>query len=292
MTKDLKVYQFTGSAVNGTIYGTEVKGIVPAGTGLLMTGTEGATYVFPLASGDATADVSGNKLVGVTIDTDLSTLTDGDSHYVYDNDAFRLQSTGTIAANEAYLSLPTSGTDKINVTLGGVSTGIKGIAADNEKGSFQMLGADYAQASGEWTRIEVSLPEGTTYFAIRQNTPSSQAFLFMLDDITFEMASQASNYRVYRGGSLVGATSATTYQDQGLEEGDYQYAVTAVYPDGSESAPALLTVSTQIPQTGMAKAPAYDVYSITGALVRRNASRLDGLPKGVYIVDGRKVVVK
>lgn len=128
---DLKAYQFTGSVVDGTIKGTEVKGIVPAGTGLLMTGTAGATYVFPLASGDATADVSCNKLVGVTTDTDLSTLTDGNSHYVYDNDAFRLQSTGTIAANEAYLSLPTSDTDKINVTLGG-TTGIKGIAADNE----------------------------------------------------------------------------------------------------------------------------------------------------------------
>ena len=131
-TKDLKAYQFTGSAVNGTIYGTEVNGIVPAGTGLLMTGSEGATYVFPLASGDATADVSGNKLVGVTKDTDLSTLTDGNSHYVYDNDGFQLQSTGTIAANEAYLSLPTSGTEKINVSLGGASTGIKDIAADNE----------------------------------------------------------------------------------------------------------------------------------------------------------------
>ena len=109
-----------------------MKGIVPAGTGLLMTGTEGATYVFPLTSGDATADVSDNKLVGVTKDTDLSTLTDGNSHYVYDNDGFRLQSTGTIAANKAYLSLPTSGTDKINVSLGGASTGIKVIAADNE----------------------------------------------------------------------------------------------------------------------------------------------------------------
>lgn len=128
---DLKAYLFTGSVVDGTIKGTEVNGIVPAGTGLLMTGTAGATYVFPLASGDATADVSGNKLVGVTKDTDLSTLTDGDNHYVYDNDAFQLHSTGTIAANEAYLSLPTSGTDKINVTLGG-TTGIKGIAADNE----------------------------------------------------------------------------------------------------------------------------------------------------------------
>jgi hypothetical protein len=130
-TKDLKAYQFTGSAVNGTIKGTEVNGIVPAGTGLLMTGTEGATYVFPLTSGDATADVSGNKLLGVTKDTDLSTLTDGNSHYVYDNDGFQLQSTGTIAANEAYLSLPSSDTDKINVSLDG-ATGIKGIAADDE----------------------------------------------------------------------------------------------------------------------------------------------------------------
>ena len=130
-TKDLKAYQFTGSAVNGTIYGTEVNGIVPAGTGLLMTGTEGATYVFPLTSEDATADVSDNKLVGVTTDTDLSTLTDGNSHYVYDNDGFRLQSTGTVAANEAYLSLPTADTDKINVSLGGAA-GIKDIAADNE----------------------------------------------------------------------------------------------------------------------------------------------------------------
>ena len=130
-TKDLKAYQFTGNAVNGTIYGTEVKGIVPAGTGLLMSGTEGATYVFPLTSGDATADVSGNKLVGVTTDTNLSTLTDGNSHYVYDNDVFRLQNTGTIAANKAYLSLPTSDTDKINVSLGG-ATGIEDIAADNE----------------------------------------------------------------------------------------------------------------------------------------------------------------
>ena len=131
-TNDLKAYQFTGSVVDGTIKGTDVNGIVPTGTGLLMTGTEGATYVFPLASGDATADVSSNKLVGVTTDTDLSTLTDGNSHYVYDNDGFRLQSTGTIAANEAYLRLPTSGTDKIIVSLGGVSTGIEGIAADNE----------------------------------------------------------------------------------------------------------------------------------------------------------------
>ena len=131
-TNDLKAYQFTGSVVDGTIKGTDVNGIVPAGTGLLMTGTEGATYVFPLASGDATADVSGNKLVGVIKDTDLSKLTDGNTHYVYYDDGFWPLKTGTIAANKAYLSLPTASNAKIYVSLGGATTGIEDIAADNK----------------------------------------------------------------------------------------------------------------------------------------------------------------
>ena len=36
----------------------------------------------------------------------------------------------------------------------------------------------------------------------------------------------------------------------------------------------------------------YDVYSISGKLVKRRATSLDALPKGVYIVNGRKVFVK
>ena len=33
-----------------------------------------------------------------------------------------------------------------------------------------------------------------------------------------------------------------------------------------------------------------NVYSINGQLVRRNADTLDNLPKGIYIVNGKKVV--
>ena len=36
----------------------------------------------------------------------------------------------------------------------------------------------------------------------------------------------------------------------------------------------------------------YDVYSINGMKVRSNASSLDGLPRGIYIVNGKKYVVK
>ena len=36
----------------------------------------------------------------------------------------------------------------------------------------------------------------------------------------------------------------------------------------------------------------FDIYSASGILVRRNASSTDALPKGVYVVNGRKVVVE
>ena len=35
-----------------------------------------------------------------------------------------------------------------------------------------------------------------------------------------------------------------------------------------------------------------NVYSINGQLVRRNAGTLDNLPKGIYIVNGKKHIVK
>lgn len=163
---------------------------------------------------------------------------------------------------------------------------------DNNKASFHQVGSDYTQSTGQWTKIEVLLPEGTTYFAIRQNTSSSQTYLFMLDDITFEVANGASSYRVYREGNLIGSTTDTTYKDQGVTDGNHSYAVTAIYPDGSESAPALLSVTTGIGQTELKPTATPNVYSTTGALVRRNATTLQGLPKGVYVVDGKKIVVK
>jgi hypothetical protein len=35
-----------------------------------------------------------------------------------------------------------------------------------------------------------------------------------------------------------------------------------------------------------------DIYSVSGALVRSQADSLDGLPQGIYIVGGKKVVVR
>ncbi|MBP5424636.1 MAG: hypothetical protein J6Y33_00990 [Prevotella sp.] len=36
----------------------------------------------------------------------------------------------------------------------------------------------------------------------------------------------------------------------------------------------------------------FDVYSLSGVLLRRGVTSLQQLPRGVYVVGGRKVVVK
>ena len=35
-----------------------------------------------------------------------------------------------------------------------------------------------------------------------------------------------------------------------------------------------------------------DIYNLKGQLVRKNATSVDGLPRGVYLQNGKKIVVK
>ena len=45
-----------------------------------------------------------------------------------------------------------------------------------------------------------------------------------------------------------------------------------------------------VPEISLPAFASSDVYSISGVLVRKNATTLEGLPKGIYIVNGKKVV--
>jgi hypothetical protein len=55
-------------------------------------------------------------------------------------------------------------------------------------------------------------------------------------------------------------------------------------------------VLTVIESTGIANfavdGNSFDIYNLRGQKVRQDATSLNGLPKGIYIVDGRKVVIK
>lgn len=145
-----------------------------------------------------------------------------------------------------------------------------------------------------WKHEQVTLPEGTTFFAIHQVSDGDHNSLFGLDDITYRVAGpEAVGYRVYRDYVLVDSIGATAYTDPAAYDTEHFYQVTAVYPDGSESQPVGITLSL----TGLqrvvvdAQHPA-DVYTLDGRLLRRQATTLRGLQPGVYVVDGRKLVVR
>ena len=87
---------------------------------------------------------------------------------------------------------------------------------------------------------------------------------------------------------------ATTEADAASTPGTYDIVVSGgeaqnyafTYVNG------ILTVEVRTAvQTVTFRAPV-DVYTVTGRLVRRQATTTAGLPAGLYVVEGRKVIVK
>ena len=168
---------------------------------------------------------------------------------------------------------------------------------DNKRESFQKLGETYSLTSGAWEQITVELPAGARYFAINHNTPTwDNPLIFMVDDITYSYgAGEVKGYNVYRDGQLIGnvAASARSFTDTSIKQGDtseHLYGVTAVYAnDESEAAIAhLVDAINSITLDGST----FDVYTVDGRLVAKDAKNLRTLKKGVYVINGQKVVVK
>ena len=164
---------------------------------------------------------------------------------------------------------------------------------------------DFTQVSEEfvatsWTQeytIDLSSYAGQEgYIAIRHFN-SYDNFALVLDDISFTKAPALPvKYNVYADQQIVatveGETTTYTAAADLLTEGEHTFAVTAVYASGKESRPAIATISVT---TGISRLTAdgkpCDIYTIDGRLVRRQATTTAGL-KGVYVVNGRTVIVK
>lgn len=156
-----------------------------------------------------------------------------------------------------------------------------------------------------WKQVSVELPDSAKFFAIRQNTVADDQFLFGVDDVTFtKLTSGASDsivgYNIYRDEELVGTTNgnALTYTDADADEGAHVYNVTILYQrangDINESG---FSNDASITVTGIENVKAnvqgtYDVYTIDGKTVMKNAKSLNGLGRGVYIINDRKYIIK
>ena len=78
---------------------------------------------------------------------------------------------------------------------------------------------------------------------------------------------------------------------------DSTLKATRAYFTKSGDQPAMININLDGNATGIEnieqnQADIYDVYSLQGQLIRKNATSLNGLAKGIYIVNGKKVMVK
>ena len=163
--------------------------------------------------------------------------------------------------------------------------------------SFEKV-AEYTTEAVEWTEFTADLPAGAKYFAIRHT--SQDIFGLLVDDVTYAASGASApvptSFNIYveqdKVASVEGDKTTYTVAVDKLTAGEHTFAVSAVYANGAESKPvtATITVTTDIRQIA-ADGKAVDIYSVDGKLVRSQATSLDGL-KGLYIVNGKKVMVK
>lgn len=165
----------------------------------------------------------------------------------------------------------------------------------NSKEDFTRQGDLQEVTSGEWTKFSFFIPMGTRYFAIHRNTDSTTCFMFCIDDAVFEAeGDDPAGYYVYRWNKRVSRVSpdgALLWNEPNVEPDGTQmtYSVSAIYPDGSESEQMYVFIITDIRDVLRDGEPA-DVYNLKGMKVASKVTSLNGLPKGIYIVNGKAVI--
>ncbi len=162
---------------------------------------------------------------------------------------------------------------------------------DNETTSFLLISDGNIQLQNEWTRYEFTLPEGTLYFALRNNTDSGTGIL--VDDITYCRGIDAAEltllgYNLYCNGERanIDLITETSYTMESPAAGDY--TVTAVYSIG-ESEPSNAVrfgISTGINQFVNSKSSDSKYFDLQG---RRVLKPVEGQ---IYLHQGRKTIYK
>ncbi len=148
-----------------------------------------------------------------------------------------------------------------------------------------------------WQKVQVSLPEGTKYFAIRNITNGYIALAMMLGDISYLYKGvNVEAYHIYYEGMkiamVVGDQTTYTVDADKVETGERTFAISTVNDKGHESKPVTATINVMagIKPIVVEDKP-FDVYALDGKQIRKQTNSLNGL-KGIYVINGKTVIIK
>lgn len=168
---------------------------------------------------------------------------------------------------------------------------------DKEPDSFIQIGRTHVISGNKWQKISVDLPQGALYFAIQSKNEGGKSNWLGIDDISFEKGTgDVKSYNIYRDSKKLSTVSeGTEFVDKAPLKGTHTYQVTVTYANGNESMPASVSVNSELSMQVIDGEPIVfpcDIYDVTGRLIYGNATSLSDLPKGTYIVNGKKIIVE
>ncbi len=170
-----------------------------------------------------------------------------------------------------------------------------GSRTKKEISEFIQLTQDMQATSGEWTEIKVKIPADIKYFAIRQTSGAWDSYFFMIDDITYSRGGgYIKQYNIFVDGIKVAeiASEETSYQIPETAH-HHEVAISALYVNGLESCPVKVAYSPEGSGVeSILNGTPTDIYSVDGRIVVRKAASIEGLAPGIYIANGKKIIVR
>ncbi len=151
-------------------------------------------------------------------------------------------------------------------------------------------------STGEWQEVTFDVPEGAKHFAIRQTTWEG-GFILGIDDVTYTIGSRnLTGFNVYRDGKAIATVGSDTTSFTDTENDGSTaalYAITAVYDNGESAAAYVDYAPGSVEQLEAGEGVhSFTVYGPDGKLYGKDLKTLKYLSRGVYIVNGQKVVIK
>ena len=167
---------------------------------------------------------------------------------------------------------------------------------DTDPSSFVKLGNTYTVNDvNNWSFFTVQLPEGAKYFAIRDVTSADDAFMLMIDDVSFtqvaEIGLDITGYNIYVDGVLYKTIEGDTHQTVvgPFADGEHLIYVTVLYGDGriesplSNPASVVTAIKEVLTETDLNRLDV-EVFTPSGVKVAEGTQVAGRLAKGVYVV--------